>query len=194
MQANDPKHPYKHYQGHNKSKEDKYIPRLIYWPVQSADLNPIELVWNELDEKDRAKKTHKLSSPLAILAWKQYIYIYIYTKILEATFLFVDFSKDFDSMHWAKILQILLAYGRPKETVTAAMMLYSNAKVKVYSQDGDRILRNCCWCSARRYISHISVHNLPDNVFRTSIDLTKENGFTKKKVRRYSAETIKDID
>ena len=34
--------------------------------------------------------------------------------------------------------QILLAYGLPKETVAAIMMLYRNTKVKVSSPDGDR--------------------------------------------------------
>ena len=50
---------------------------------------------------------------------------------LEVTHLFVDFSKSFDSIHGEKMEQILLAYGLPKETVTAIMMLYKNTKVKV---------------------------------------------------------------
>ena len=33
--------------------------------------------------------------------------------------------------------QMLLAYGLPKETVAAIMMLYKNKKVKVRSPDGD---------------------------------------------------------
>ena len=33
--------------------------------------------------------------------------------------------------------QILLAYGLPKEIVTAIMMLYKNKKVNVHSPDGD---------------------------------------------------------
>ena len=33
--------------------------------------------------------------------------------------------------------QILLAYGLPKETVPAVMMLYSNTKMKVCSAGGD---------------------------------------------------------
>ena len=33
--------------------------------------------------------------------------------------------------------QILFAYGLPKETVLAIMMLYKNTKVKVWSLDGD---------------------------------------------------------
>ena len=44
-------------------------------------------------------------------------------KNLEATLLFVDFSKAFDSIKRGKMEQILLAYGLPKETVTAIMIL-----------------------------------------------------------------------
>ena len=51
--------------------------------------------------------------------------------------LFVDFSKAFDSIQKGKMEQILLAYGLPKENVTAIMMLYWNMKVKVLSLDGD---------------------------------------------------------
>ena len=38
-------------------------------------------------------------------------------KNLQATLIFVDFTKAFDSIHWGKMEQILLAYGIPKETV-----------------------------------------------------------------------------
>ena len=58
-------------------------------------------------------------------------------KNLPATLLFVDFTKAFDSIHWGKMEQILLAYGLPKETVAAIMILYRNTKVKVRSPDGD---------------------------------------------------------
>ena len=51
--------------------------------------------------------------------------------------LFEGFSKAFDSIDRGKIEQILLAYGLPKETVTAIMMLYKNTKVKLHSPDGD---------------------------------------------------------
>ena len=51
--------------------------------------------------------------------------------------LFVDFSKAFESTHREKIMKILRAYGLPKETVAAIMMLYRNTKVKVRSSDGD---------------------------------------------------------
>ena len=58
-------------------------------------------------------------------------------KKTEATKLFVNFSKSFQSMLRGKMEQILLAYGLPKETVAAIMMLYKNQKVKVCSPDGD---------------------------------------------------------
>ena len=41
-------------------------------------------------------------------------------KSLEATVLFIDFSKTFDSIHRGKMEQILLAYGFPKETAATS--------------------------------------------------------------------------
>ena len=52
-------------------------------------------------------------------------------KNLQATLIFVDFTKAFDSIHRGKMEQILLAYGIPKETVAAITILYRNTKVKV---------------------------------------------------------------
>ena len=45
-------------------------------------------------------------------------------KNLQATWLFVDFTKTFDSIHRGKMEQILLAHGIPKETVAAITILY----------------------------------------------------------------------
>ena len=58
-------------------------------------------------------------------------------KKIQATLLFVDFTKAFDSIHRGKMEEILLAYGLPKETVAAITILYRNIKVKVRSPDGD---------------------------------------------------------
>ena len=44
-------------------------------------------------------------------------------KNLQATLLFVDFTKAFYSIHRGKMEQILLAYGLPEETVAAIMIL-----------------------------------------------------------------------
>ena len=82
------------------------------------------------------------------------------TKILEATILFVDFTKAFDSIHRRTMEQILLAYSLPKDTVAVIMMLYRNTKVKVCSPDGDRLIRHCSRCTARRHINPIPLYHL----------------------------------
>ena len=58
-------------------------------------------------------------------------------KNLQATIVFVDFTKAFDFIPRRKMEQILLAYGILKETVAPIMILYRNTEVKVRSPDGD---------------------------------------------------------
>ena len=118
-------------------------------------------------------------------------------KSLQATLLFVDFTKAFDSIHRGKMEQILLAYGLPKETVAAIMILYRNTKVKVRSPDGDMeyfdivagVLQGD---TLAPYLFIICL----DYVLRTSIDKIRENGFelTKRRSKRYPAKTITDAD
>ena len=118
-------------------------------------------------------------------------------KNLEATILFVDFTKAFDSIHRGKMGQILLAYGLPKETVAAITLLYRNTKVKVRSPDGDTnyfdivagVLQGD---TLAPYLFIICL----DYVLRTSIDKIKENGLklTKERSRRYPAKTISDAN
>ena len=113
------------------------------------------------------------------------------------TILFVNFTKDFDSIHRGKMEQILLAYGLPKETVAVIMILYRNAKVKFRSPDGDAdyfdivagVLRGN---TVAPYLFIICL----DYVLRTSIDKIKENSFklTKERSRRYPAKSITDAD
>jgi len=47
-------------------------------------------------------------------------------KNLQATIIFVDFYKAFDSVHREKLLR---AYGIPAETLEAIMMLYNDTKL-----------------------------------------------------------------
>ena len=118
-------------------------------------------------------------------------------KNIQATLLFVDFTKAFDSIHRGKMEQILLAYSLPKETVAAITILYRNTKVKIRSPDGDTeyfdivagVLQGG---TLAPYLFIICL----DYVLRTSIDKIRENGFelTKKRSRRYSAKTITDAD
>ena len=118
-------------------------------------------------------------------------------KNLQATLLFVDFTKAFGSIHRGKMEQLLLAYGLPKETVAAITILYRNTKVKVRSPDGDTeyidivagVLQGD---TLAPYLFIIFL----DYVLRTSINKSRENGFelTKKRIRSYPAKTIFDAD
>ena len=91
----------------------------------------------------------------------------------------------------------LLAYGLPKETVAAIMMLYKTTKVKVRSPDGDTDVFDIIAGVIQGdilapYLSIIC----QTYVLRTSEDLMKENSFTlaKARNRRYSTQTITDAD
>ena len=118
----------------------------------------------------------------------------VQAKNLQATILFVDFTKAFDSIHRRKM--VLLAYGQPKETVAAIMILYINTKVKVRSLDGDTDYFDIVAGVLQRdtlapYLFIICL----GYVLRTSIDKIKENGFElTKKSRRYSAKAITDAN
>ena len=118
-------------------------------------------------------------------------------KNLQATMLFVDFAKAFNSIHRGKMEQILLAYSLPKETIATIMMLYRNTKVKVCSPDDDTDYFNIVagvlqGDTLAPYFFIICL----DYVLRTSIDKMKENGFklTKERSRRYLTQTITKAD
>ena len=126
-------------------------------------------------------------------------------KNIQATKLFVDFTKAFDSIHRGKMEQTLLAYGLPKETVAAITILNRNTKVKVRSPDGvteyfDIVAGVLRGDTLAPYLFIICLDYVP----RTSIDKIRENGFelTKKqkiprknnyrrRLRRWHSETGK---
>ena len=118
-------------------------------------------------------------------------------KNLQATLLFVDSTKAFDSIHRGKIKQILLAYGLPEETIAAIMILYRNTKVKVRSLDGDTDYFDIVAgvLQGDTLTPYLFIIYL-DYILRTSINNIRENGFelTKKRSRRYPAKTITDAD
>jgi len=93
--------------------------------------------------------------------------------------------------------QILLAYGLPKETVAAIMMLYKDTKAMVRSPDGDTDFFDIAAgvLQGDTLAPYIFVICL-DYVLRTSLDTIKEKGFTLKKARsrRYPAQTVTDAD
>ena len=106
----------------------------------------------------------------------------VHAKILKATFLFVDISKTFDSIHRENMEQILLEYGLHKETVTAIMMLYKNTKVKVHSPNGDTDFFDIFAgiLQGDTLVPYLFII-CRDYILQTSIDLMKENGYALKK-------------
>ena len=106
------------------------------------------------------------------------------SKNLQATILFVYFSKDFDSIHWGMMKHILLVYGPPKETVAAIMM---NTKVKILSPDGDTDYFDIvAGVLQKDTLATYLFIICQDYVLKTFIDKIKENGFklTKKKKQK----------
>ena len=92
-------------------------------------------------------------------------------KNLQATLLFVDFRKAFDSIHRGKMEKILLVYDLPKETVAAIMILYRNTKGKVRSPDGDTDYFDIvAWVLQGDTLAPYLFIICPDYVLRTSID------------------------
>ena len=116
-------------------------------------------------------------------------------KQLPAVMIFVDFKKAFDSIHRAKLMKILLAYGVPPEIVDAIQVLYTNTIAQVLSPDGDTdffeivagVLQGD---TLAPYLFVIAL----DYAMRMSV--TPEDGFTLIKARssRYPAVTICDTD
>ena len=121
----------------------------------------------------------------------------VWAKNLQATLLFVDFTKAFDSIHRGKMEQILLTYGLPKETVAAITILYRNTKVKVRLPDGDTEYFNIiAGVQQGDTLSPYLLIICLDYMLRISINKIREKGFelTKKRSRRYPAKTITDAD
>ena len=143
--------------------------------------------------QNRFQRYCSLTSQILTIHW---ILEGVRSKNLEATILFIDFSKAFDYIHRGKMEQILLAFGSPKETVAAIMMLYKNMKVKVHSLDRDTdyfdIVHVLQGDTLAPYLFIICL----DYLLRTSIDLMQEKSFelAKARSRRYLTKTITDTD
>ena len=56
QQDNDPKHTSRLCKAYLTKKESNGVLHQMTWPPQSADLNPIEMVWDELDCRGKEKQ------------------------------------------------------------------------------------------------------------------------------------------
>ena len=97
---------------------------------------------------------------------------------VPATIVFVDFSEAFDSVHRAKIMQILKACGIPNELVNAIQKLYEGTRTKVLSPDDEteyfEILGNVLQGDTLApYLFTIVI----DYIMRMAIDGKEELGF-----------------
>ena len=120
----------------------------------------------------------------------------IKAKNLSAVMTFIDFRKAFDTIHRGKLMEILSAYGIPKEIVSAINILYTNTVARVLSPDGDtddfEILAGV-----------LQGDTLAPYLFIISLDYamrlaTRDKSFgftlTKARSRRFPAEKITDTD
>ena len=109
----------------------------------------------------------------------------VWVKNLQATLLFVDSIKAFDSIHRGKMEQILLAYSLPKETVAAITILYRTPKMKVRSLDGDtEYFDIVAGVLQGDMLAPYHFIICLDYVLRTSIDKIRENKEKKQKAPR----------
>ena len=100
-------------------------------------------------------------------------------KNLEAILiLFVDFSKPFDSIHRRKMVQILLAYGLPKETVKWCFIKTKKQGFAhmIETQTSSTLSFEFC---QEIHLHHICLWSVQTTyVLQKSIDQIKENGYT----------------
>ena len=116
-------------------------------------------------------------------------------KNLEVILLFVNFSEAFYSIHRGNMEQILLAYGfHEKNCNRYNDALQNYERYSSFTGWIHRLLQDCRWTLARRYICVVFIDTQPkihtSNVHRSN----KRKWFHIKKARsrRYSAETMTD--
>jgi transposase len=73
QQDNDPKHTSNLCKNYLKSKVDDGTLKILEWPSQSPDLNPIELLWEEMDREIKKRKPSSLAAleQIAREVWQQ---------------------------------------------------------------------------------------------------------------------------
>ena len=119
-------------------------------------------------------------------------------KNLEATIIFIDFRKAFDSIHRTKMLKILKAYGIPDQLVNAIRILYENTRAKIITPDGETSLFDIIAgvLQGDTLAPYIFIIILDYAMKQALRDNETELGFQirKRMSRRIGAEIITDLD
>ena len=116
---------------------------------------------------------------------------------LDSVFIFVDFSKAFDSVDRDLMLEILALYGIPDEIIEAIKIIYTKTTATIYTPDGETspidikagILQGD---TLTPFLFIVVV----DYILRMSVDQNKDNGIEVKPRRssRHPAQYITDTD
>ena len=115
----------------------------------------------------------------------------------EAVFIFVDFSKAFDSIDRSKMFEILGLYGIPQPIIEAIRVLYSNTSSTILTPDGETepidILAGILQGDTLAPFLFILVL---DYVLRKSLDVNNSNGLQlhPSKSSRHPAVHLTDAD
>ena len=99
-------------------------------------INRIEAEIENIFRKNQNGFRRKQSTTLQILKIRRIIEG-VRAKNLEATLLFIDFSKASDSIHRGKMEQYTTSVRSPSKTGTAITMLNNNMKIKIHLLDGN---------------------------------------------------------
>ena len=118
---------------------------------------------------------------------------------LPAIITFIDFKKAFDSIHRAKMMKILKAYGIPPNLLRAIERMYSNTKAKVVTPDGETELFDItAGVLQGDTLAPFLFVIVLDYAMRKAMADGKEEelGFTitPRRSRRHPKETIADLD
>ena len=111
-----------------------------------------------------------------------------WAKNLEATLMFLDFSKAFDSIHEVNMVHITSIWS-PHINCYDKKMLYKKSKTMFSSSDGDT---DAGHLQGDILVPHLFI-NCRDYVLRTSVDLMKENCFTLKQTRTEADDILQTL-
>ena len=116
---------------------------------------------------------------------------------LDAAYVFVDFSKAFDSVDRTKLLEILELYGIPIEIIEAIKILYTDTSATILTPDGETppFSINAGILQGDTLAPFLFIL-VVDYVMRMSVDNINENGFQihPRKSSRHPAVFITDLD